>query len=110
MSKYVVAIIVFLTAFAIGVSVGLFLLVALNGVHGSDGRWGIWCYSLLSFSLTFLLTYKAFVTTRRFVEQGKHPAFVGFLVVTAAIIVSLVAKSIFLLIGVGVAEFARVNF
>jgi hypothetical protein len=109
MSKYIVAALTFVAAAAVGAVVLLAMLMAMNGYSESDSTYGIAVFVVLSFLLTLLLTYKAFTTTRRFVDQGKNVAFTGFLIVTAAFFVALIAKSIFALIGIGVAEFARVN-
>jgi hypothetical protein len=110
MSRYIVAAITFLLAFAVGAFLFIMLLVAMNGLHGSDARYGVIAYIVLSFIVTLLLTLLAFVATGKAVAHGKSPVISGIVIVLVSLVLSTLSKLFIMLISIFIADFARVNF
>lgn len=109
MSRYIVAAITFLLALAVGAFLFVMLLVAMNGFHGSDARYGVNTYIALSFVVTLLLTLLSFVLTGKAVARGKNPYISGALIVLISLVLSVLSKLFIMLISIFTAEFARNN-
>ena len=111
MTSKIVAFILTLTlSLAAGTVVLLFLLIAMNGYSESDAMWGLGVYALLAFAVSVLMGFGAFLATGS-LQKRKYGAFPSVLIsVILFTVIGSIADGVCALIGVGVAEFVRVNF
>mgnify|MGYP003594548966 CR=1 FL=1 len=111
MTSKIVAFILTLTlSLAAGTVVLLFLLIAMNGYSESDAMWGLGVYALLAFAVSVLMGFGAFLATGS-LQKRQYGAFPSVLIsVILFTVIGSIADGVCALIGVGVAEFVRVNF
>jgi hypothetical protein len=95
---------------AAGVVVFFGMVVAMNGYHESDATYGIAAYVVLAAAVTLGMGGLAALATHLLEKRGFR-AWVAVLVSAAAFsAIGIVLKLICSIIGVGIAEFVRVNY
>ena len=103
-------ILTFLVNIAAGICIFILLLVAMNGYSESDAMYGLGVYGVLAFLVTLTMSLLAALVAER-LRNREFRAISAVLI--AAVVFSLLGiflKGICSIIGVGVAEFVRVNF
>lgn len=102
--------ITFILCIAIGVVVLATMLFAMNGYSESDAMWGLGVFAVLAFFVSILMAIGAFVLNGRLVGK-QYSSIIA--VIVPVLVFSVVGCGLLIissLIGVGVAEFVRVNF
>lgn len=94
----------------LGIAIGFFLLVAMNGYSESDAQYGLTVYVILAIIVTLLMAGSAFVITKKLFENQWHGVLAALVSVTAATIFGAILKMICSIIGIAVSEVVRVNF
>lgn len=109
-SKIVASILTLILSLAAGTVVLLFLLLAMNGYSESDAMWGLGVYAALAIAASIVMGFGAFLTAG-FLQKKQFGAVASVLIpVILFSIIGVLADTLCGLIGVGVAEFVRVNF
>lgn len=109
-AKIAAFVITFLILLAAGVAIFFAMLVAMNGYSESDATYGFAAYIVLAFAVSLAMALQAFLTAGALLKRGKGgpaSAVIAILIFSA---VGVVLKLACCIIGVGIAEFARVNF
>jgi len=95
---------------AIGVVVLATMLIAMNGYSESDAIWGLGVFVLLAIFVSILMSIASFILNGRLAAK-QYNSFVA--VIVPVLVFSVVGCGLLIissLIGVGVAEFVRVNY
>jgi hypothetical protein len=100
----------FLINLAAGVVIFFGILVAMNGYSESDAMYGLGTYGLLAFLVTLAMSLLAALLTRRLRKREFRAVSAVLIAVAIFSLIGIVLKVICSIIGVGVAEFVRVNF
>ncbi len=109
-SKIAALFLTLVVCLAAGTVVLLFLLVAMNGYSESDAMWGLGVYAALAIAASIVMGFGAFLTAG-FLQKKQFGAVSSVLIsVILFAIIGFLADGLCGLIGVGVAEFVRVNF
>lgn len=109
-AKIVSAIATLLLLLAASVIVFFFMIIVMNGYSESDAQWGIGAFVILAFVAALLMGIVAFFFTG-FLTKKQYGAFAAAII--PILVFSVVGAGLVVisgLIGVGVAEFVRVNF
>lgn len=107
-AKLVSLFITFILCIAIGVVVCATMLVAMNGYSESDSTWGLVTFVVLAFAVS--LSLSAFFPAGTLQKKQNSPIAASIISIPVLSIVGLGLEIISSLIGVGVAEFALVNY
>ncbi|MFZ1700147.1 MAG: hypothetical protein WBO10_09830 [Pyrinomonadaceae bacterium] len=111
MAAKIIALIVTLVAsLAAGVFVFLGILVAMNGYSESDASYGLIAYVALALLVSLLMGISAFLLTGRLIKSEFGPATAVLIASVAFSLLGATLKGVCGLVGIGVAEFVRVNF
>lgn len=95
---------------AAGVVIFFFMLLAMNGFSESDATWGLGAYALLALMVVILSSTGAFFLAGSLAKKQFSPVVCALIAVPVLSILSIGLEIVCSLIGVGVAEFVRVNF
>ena len=93
-----------------GLCVFFVMLIAMNGYSENDATFGLVTYVVLALLVTILMSVSAVLLVRTLQKRkfsGLSAAIIAVLVFSAT---GAVLKVIFGLLGVGIAEFIRVNY
>jgi len=100
----------FVINIAAGIVILFTMLVAMNGYSGSDAEWGLGAYIILALIISLSMSLGAFLLTGRLLKK-QFPSVASVLIAIAVFaIAGVVLKIVSSLIGIGVAEFVRVNY
>lgn len=108
--KIIAAILTFLINIAAGVVIFFIMLVAMNGYSGSDAEYGLGVYIVLAVLISILMSLGAFLLTGRLLNKQFSSASSALIAIAVFATTGIVLKIVSSLIGVGVAEFVRVNY
>lgn len=108
--KLIAAILTFLINIAAGVVIFFIMLVAMNGFSGSDAEYGLIAYIVLASLISILMSLGAFFLASRLLAKQFSTAGAVLLAIPVFVIVGIVLKIVSSLIGIGVANYVRVNY
>jgi hypothetical protein len=109
-AKIIAFLITMLVNITAGVVVFFGMMLAMNGYHESDANYGFIAYIALAMIVTILMSLAAAVFVH-ILKKKQYNAFVSVLIsVVGFSVVGVVLKITCGVIGVGIAEFVRVNF
>ena len=108
--KLIAAILTFLINIAAGVVIFFMMLVAMNGYSGSDAEYGLGVYIVLAALISILMSLGAFLLSGRLLKKQFSSVTSTLIAVAVFAIVGIVLKIVSSLIGVGIAEYVRVNY
>ena len=108
--KLIAAILTFLINIAVGVVIFFIMLVAMNGFSGSDAEYGLIAYIVLASLISILMSLGAFFLASRLLAKQFSTAGAVLLAIPVFVIVGIVLKIVSSLIGIGVANYVRVNY
>lgn len=94
---------------AAGAFVFFGILIAMNGYSESDASFGLVAYAGLAFLVSLLMGISAFLLTGRLMKHEFGPAAAVMIATLVFSVLGAVLKGICGLLGVGVAEFVRMN-
>ena len=86
------------------------MLVAMNGFSESDATWGLAAFVLLALLVTLVTSIGAFFLAGILIKRNFSPVTSALIAVPVFSIVGIGLEIVCSLIGVGVAEFVRVNY
>src|SRR5262245_36267257 len=102
-------ILTFLVNITAGILIFVMLLVAMNGYSESDAMYGLGAYGVLGLFVTLTMSLLAALVAKR-LRKREFRAFSAVLIAVVVFsLIGIVLKGICSIIGVGVAEFVRVN-
>ena len=104
----------FLLTFIVNIIAGIFILfmmlVGMNGYSESDAQWGLIAYIVLTIAITVLMSLGAVLVVGTMVRRQFSAAVAVLTAVPAFSAIGIVLEIVSSLIGVGIAEFVRVNY
>lgn len=86
------------------------MLIMMNGFSESDATPGLITYIVLSIATCLLMALAAFLTTGLFIKRNLSPAASAALAVSISAIIGGVIIVVSCFIGIGVADYVRVNY
>lgn len=95
---------------AIGVVLFFFMLVLMNGFSGSDAEPGLIAYVVLGLIVSVLMGTAAFLLTTFLMKKDMKGAVAALIAVPIFSIVGGALKAVCAFIGIGIAEYVRVNY
>lgn len=110
LTKLAALFITLILCIAIGVVVLATMLIAMNGYSESDAMWGFGAFVFLAIFVSILMAIASFILNGRLVAK-QYSSIVA--VIVPVLVFSVVGGGLLImsgLIGVGVAEFVRVNY
>lgn len=109
-AKIIAALITLIANIAGGVVFFFFLLIAMNGLSESDANWGFGAYIILAIIVTLLMSTGAFLLVP-FLQKKQFSGVVSALIAIPVFsIVGVGLKFVCCLIGIGIADYVRVNY
>ncbi len=108
--KIISALLTLLVNIAAGVMVLFMMLVAMNGFSESDGEKGLAVYLVLAFAITLSVSLGAFMFAGRLLGKQYSSIASALIAITVFSIAGVVLKIISGLIGIGVAQYVRLNY
>ncbi len=109
-AKILAAILAFVLNIAVGVVVLATMIIAMNGYGESDAMWGLGTFVVLALVAALLMALGAFLLTGYLSNKQYNPVVTVIVSILAFSIIGSLLETVAGLIGVGVAEFVRVNF
>ncbi len=103
-------ILTFLINIVAGVCIFVLLLVAMNGYTESDATYGLAVYGVFAVFVTITMSLLAALVAKRFRKREFRAISAVLIAVVVFSLIGIFLKGICSIIGVGVAEFVRVNF
>jgi hypothetical protein len=95
---------------AIGVALFFFMLILMNGFSGSDAEPGLIAYVVLGLIVSVLMGTGAFLLTRFLMKKEMNGAIAALIAVPVFSVVGGGLKVVCAFIGIGIAEYVRVNY
>jgi len=92
-----------------GLVILFMMLVGMNGYSESDAQWGLVTYALLTIIISVLMGVAAVFLVRAMVRKQFSTTIAVLTAVPAFSAIGVVLELVSSLIGVGIAEFVRVN-
>ena len=86
------------------------MLVAMNGYSESDSTWGLGMFILLAFAVSLLMALSSFFLAGKLIEKQYSSIAASIISILVCSLVGLGLEVVSSLIGIGVAEFVRVNY
>ena len=102
--------ITFILCIAIGVVVLATMLNTLNGYSESDSTWGLGSFVVLAFAVSLSMSLSAFFLAGTLQKKQNSRIAASIISIPVLSIVGLGLEIVSSLIGIGVAEFVRVNY
>lgn len=93
-----------------GIAVFFVLIFAMNGYSESDATYGIVTFIALGLLATLLMSLGAFLTVNMLTKRQYSGVVSALIAIAVFTVIGAVLKAVCGFIGVGVAEFVRVNF
>lgn len=104
----------FLTTLLLNIASGIvilfMMLVAMNGFSGSDAEWGLCAYILLAVLASILMSVGAALLVHIFLKRQFSAVVSALIAIPVFTIVGIVIEVVCSLIGIGIAEYVRVNY
>ncbi|MGE3468662.1 MAG: hypothetical protein AB7J13_17225 [Pyrinomonadaceae bacterium] len=95
---------------AIGVAMFFFMLILMNGFSGSDAEPGLIAYVVLGLAVSLLMATGALLLTNFLIKKDMKGAVAALIAVPIFSIVGGALKVVCAFIGIGIAEYVRVNY
>lgn len=108
--KIAIPIIIFLVNIAFGVVTLLFLLLAMNGYSESDATYGLATFVLLAIATALSMSLAGFLLSRLLERRDFKSSISALIAIPSFSVVGAVLIIAAAAIGVGVAEYVRVNY
>lgn len=109
-AKIIAAIITCLINIAAGVVIFFMMLVAMNGFSGSDAEWGLGAYIILALIISLSMSLGAFLLSGLLLNKQFSSVTAALIAIAVFAIAGIVLKIVSSLIGIGVADYVRVNY
>ncbi len=109
-AKISAALLTLLIDLVAGVVVFFFMLIAMNGFSESDAGYGLIAYIVVGIGAAILTSIGAWAMTALLIRREMKAAIAAMVSLVVFSILGIVALIVASLIGVGVAEYVRVNY
>jgi hypothetical protein len=109
-TKVAAFLITLLINFAAGVAIFFFLLLAMNGYSESDATYGLGVYIVLALIVSLIMSTSAALLVHILMKRNFRGWTSGLIAVLIFSVIGVGMKVVCSLIGVGVAEYVRVNY
>jgi hypothetical protein len=93
-----------------GVVILFIMLIAMNGYNESDAEWGLGAYIILAVIVTLLMSIGAFAAVGLLVRKKYTPLRSALIATPIVCVVGVVSLIVCGVMGIGIAEFVRVNY
>ncbi|HMT06943.1 MAG TPA: hypothetical protein PKA82_02985 [Pyrinomonadaceae bacterium] len=108
--KLIASILTLICSVAIGVVIFFMMLVMMNGFSGSDAEYGLVVYIVLALVISVLMSLGAFLLTGFLLKKELSSVLAVVIAFPIFTVIGVVLKVISSLIGIGVADYVRVNY
>ncbi len=108
--KIAALIITLVAGIFLGIAVLAFMLLAMNGYAEKVTTWGLGIFAVLSIAISVSMSVGAFYLTGRLIRRQFGPVISALAAVAVCTIAGTVLNVAAGLIGIGLAEFVRVNY
>ena len=108
--KIAALLITLLLSIALGVVVLAFMIIAMNGYSESDATWGLGVFAGLALIISGVTAILAFFFAGTLIKKEYTPLLAALIAIPVFTIAALVLEIVACFIGIGVAEFVRVNY
>lgn len=109
-AKITAFILTMLINIAIGAVIFFFMVIMMNGFSGGDARPGLIAYIVLGLIVSVLMGTFAFLLTSFLVKRELKGAIAALIAVPIFSVVGAGLKFVCALIGIGIADYVRVNY
>ena len=109
-AKIAALLITLLLGIALGVVVLAFMIVAMNGYSERDAAWGIGVFAGLALIIASVTSVLAFFFAGTLIKKEFSPLLAASIPIPVFTTAALILEIFACLIGIGVAEFVRVNY
>ncbi len=109
-AKLAALLITLLLSIALGMVVLAFMIIAMNGYSESDATWGLGVFAGLALIIASVTSVSAFFFAGALVKKEFSPLLAALIAIPLFTIAAVVLEIVACLIGIGVAEFVRVNY
>ena len=109
-AKVISSIVTLLINIAAAIIILVAMLLAMNGYSESDAAWGLGAFAILAFIISVTMSIGAFVAAKIFLKKQFSPTVASLISIPTFSVIGIGLEIVGSLIGVGVAEFVRVNF
>lgn len=107
--KIIAAVLTLIADLVAGLVILFTMLLAMNGYSESDAMWGLISYAALTAAVLILMSVGSFILTAAMIRKQYSPIVAVLISAPAFTVLGVVLEIASSLIGVGVAEFVRVN-
>jgi hypothetical protein len=108
--KITASVVTIMINIAAALAILFIMLIAMNGFSESDATWGLGVFVLLALLVTLVTSIGAFFLTGILVSRNFGPVSSTLIAVSVFSIIGIGLEIVCALVGVGVAEFVRVNY
>ena len=108
--KIVASVITLIANLVIGAVVFFMMLIAMNGYSESDAEWGLIAYIVLAIVTTVLAGVGAFLLTGTLLKRQFSPLVAVVIAAPVFAVTGAVLEIVCGLVGIGIAEYVRVNY
>lgn len=108
-AKIIAFLITMVANIASGVGILFIMLIAMNGYSGSDAEWGLGAYIILAIVVSILMGIGAVLLVHRLIKRQFSAALSALIAIIAFSILGIGLEIGCSLIGIGIAEYVRVN-
>jgi hypothetical protein len=95
---------------AAGVVILFMMLLAMNGFHESDATWGLGAFIILAILVSLLMSTGALLLVRLLLKKQFSSTVSALIAVPLFSVIGIGLEIICSLIGIGIAEYVRVNY
>lgn len=109
-AKIATLVLTFIINIAIGIVVLFFMLLAMNGYSESDATPGLISFIVLSFFISMAMSFAGFFVAGKLIRKDFKPITSALISVPIFCVIGGVLIAISSAIGIGIAEYIRVNY
>jgi len=95
---------------AAGIAIFFMMLLAMNGFSGSDAEWGLGAYIILTTLVALLMSIGAVLSVHLLIKKQFSGLVSALIAIPVFSIVGTGLEIVCSLIGIGIAEYVRVNY
>jgi hypothetical protein len=109
-SKIAAFVITLIISLAIGAVIFFMMLIAMNGYSGGDAEWGLIAYIALAVVTSLLSALGALLLARTLIKRKFSPLASVLIAAPVFAVIAAILDIVSCLIGIGIAEYVRVNY
>lgn len=109
-AKITAFLLTFLLNIAAGIVILFMMLVAMNGLSGSDAEWGLGAYILFAVLASIVTSVGAVLLVHILLKRQFSAVVSTLIAIPIFTVVGIVIEIVCSLIGIGIADYVRVNY